>query len=73
MSSKIRSRKGLFWGALLVWAPLLAAPGRLAETRMVGSSTLGMLATGRKRYATIPTSIRPIASRMVPTGRMMNG
>ena len=26
-----------------------SAPGRLAETRMVGSSTFGMLATGRKR------------------------
>ena len=26
-----------------------SAPGRLAETRMVGKSTVGMLATGRKR------------------------
>ena len=26
-----------------------SAPGRLADTRMVGSSTFGMLATGRKR------------------------
>ena len=50
-----------------------SAPGRLADTRMVGSSTFGMLATGRKRYATIPTSSRPIASKVVPTGRMMNG
>ena len=50
-----------------------SAPGRLAVTRIVGSSTFGMLATGKKRYATIPTSISPIASRMVATGRMMNG
>ena len=50
-----------------------SAPGRLAETRMVGNSTFGMLATGRKRYATIPTSKRPSASSVVPTGRMMNG
>ena len=50
-----------------------SAPGRLAVTRMVGSSTFGMLATGRKRYATIPTSNRPMASNVVPTGRMMNG
>ena len=26
-----------------------SAPGRLADTRMVGNSTVGMLATGRKR------------------------
>ena len=50
-----------------------SAPGRLAVTRMVGSSTFGMLATARKRYATIPTSSSPIASSVVPTGRMMNG
>ena len=50
-----------------------SAPGRLADTRIVGRSTLGRLATGRKRYAMIPTSSRPMASSVVPTGRMMNG
>src|SRR3954447_18091947 len=50
-----------------------SAPGRLAETRIVGSSTLGMLETGRNRQATIPTSSNPTASSVVPIGRMMNG
>src|SRR5262245_52565490 len=31
-----------------------SAPGRLAVTLMVGKSTVGMLATGRKGYATAP-------------------
>src|SRR5438477_12599610 len=50
-----------------------SAPGRLALTLMVGKSTVGILATGRKRYATIPTSISPIARSVVPTGRRMAG
>src|SRR4051794_19010835 len=49
-----------------------SAPGRLAVTLIVGNSTVGMLATGRKRYATAPTSSRPRASSVVPTGRRMN-
>src|SRR4029079_9967003 len=50
-----------------------SAPGRLAVTLMVGKSTVGMLATGRKRYATMPKSSRPMASSVVPTGRRMKG
>src|SRR4029450_10337424 len=50
-----------------------SAPGRLAVTLMVGKSTVGMLATGRKRYATTPTTNNPIASSVVPTGRRMKG
>src|SRR5947208_10547866 len=50
-----------------------SAPGRLAVTRMVGNSIDGRLATGRKRYATMPTRKSPIAKRVVPIGRRMNG
>src|SRR4029077_4395992 len=50
-----------------------SAPGRLAVTLMVGKSTVGMLATGRKREAPAPTRNRPIASSVVPTGRRMKG
>src|SRR5262249_33660026 len=50
-----------------------SAPGRLAVTLMVGKSTVGMLATGRKRKATAPTRNRPTASSVVPTGRRMKG
>src|SRR6478735_9665191 len=50
-----------------------SAPGRLAVTLMVGKSTVGMLATGRNRYATMPTSSSPMASSVVPTGRRMKG
>jgi hypothetical protein len=50
-----------------------SAPGRAANTTMVGMSTLGNGATGRKRTATTPVSIRPNASSMVATGRRMKG
>src|SRR5438132_5075846 len=50
-----------------------SAPGRLALTLMVGKSTVGMLATGRKRYATTPTSMSPMARSTVPTGRRIAG
>ena len=48
-----------------------SAPGRLANTTMVGISTDGNAETGRKREATIPDSRMPSASRMVATGRVM--
>src|SRR4051812_101330 len=48
-----------------------SAPGRLALTRMVGRSTDGRLATGKKAYATAPTMKRPMARSAVPTGRRM--
>src|SRR5262249_40608977 len=49
------------------------APGRLAPTLMVGKSTCGSGATGRKRKATAPE--RKIAKVMseVATGRRMKG
>src|SRR5215831_11625722 len=49
------------------------APGRLAPTLMVGKSTCGSGATGRKRKATAPE--RRIARVMsdVATGRRMKG
>ncbi len=50
-----------------------SAPGRPAITTMVGMSTEGSGEIGRKRYATTPASIRPMASSIVPTGRRMNG
>ncbi len=50
-----------------------SAPGRPAKTTMVGMSTLGNGATGRKRTATIPVSRMPTASRIVATGRRMKG
>ena len=50
-----------------------SAPGRPAKTTMVGMSTLGSGATGRKRTATRPVSSSPMASRKVATGRWMNG
>ena len=49
------------------------APGRLAKTTTAGRSTLGKEATGRKKYATAPAIISPIASRKVPVGRRMKG
>jgi hypothetical protein len=49
------------------------APGRLAPTEIVGKSTWGSGATGRKRKATMPE--RRIAKVMsdVATGRRMKG
>ncbi len=50
-----------------------SAPGRPAKTTMVGMSTLGSGATGKKRYATAPAISRPSASKIVAIGRMMKG
>jgi hypothetical protein len=49
------------------------APGRFAPTEIVGKSTWGSGATGRKRKATMPE--RRIAKVMsdVATGRRMKG
>src|SRR6185369_14150103 len=50
-----------------------SAPGRPAETEMVGKSTCGRGDTGRRRKASTPASTSPMASRVVATGRFMNG
>src|ERR1039458_3608681 len=50
-----------------------SAPGRLAETLIIGKSTRGMAATGMSLKATTPAMKRPMASNEVPTGRRMNG
>ena len=47
------------------------APGRLAETWIVGNSTCGRGATGRKKYATPPASATAIVRRVVPIGLRM--
>src|SRR5262249_24076164 len=49
------------------------APGRLAETWIVGNSTCGSGETGREKEATPPASATAIVSRVVPMGRSMNG
>ncbi len=49
------------------------APGRLAETWMVGKSTLGSGDTGSFRKATRPASAMPMVSSVVATGRAMKG
>ena len=48
------------------------APGRFAETLIVGNSTCGRAATGRNWKATTPTSVTPIVNNVVATGRWMN-
>ena len=47
------------------------APGRLAETEMVGKSTLGKSLTGRRQYARMPKASIPNMTRVVATGRLM--
>src|SRR5205823_10353041 len=49
------------------------APGNVAETWIVGKSTVGRAATGRNRKATAPTSATAMVSSVVPTGRRMKG
>src|SRR5689334_10339074 len=49
------------------------APGSEAETEMVGKSTCGSGETGKSRNATAPASATPVVSRVVATGRLMNG
>src|SRR5580658_8591658 len=49
------------------------APGKLADTEMVGKSTCGSGDTGSRRKATAPAAATPKVSRMVATGRRMKG
>src|SRR6476646_5745457 len=49
------------------------APGRPAPTPIVGKSTCGNGATGRKRNATAPERKMAKVSSDVATGRRMNG
>ncbi len=49
------------------------APGRAAETVIVGYSTSGSVATGRKGKARAPNRNKPMLSREVATGRLING
>src|SRR6266436_4553244 len=47
------------------------APGKLVDTLMVGKSTFGSAATGRKMYPTIPTTTIATVTSVVMTGRWM--
>src|SRR5947208_14760275 len=49
------------------------APGRLADTEMVGKSTCGSGETGSNRNATTPESAIAAVSSVVATGWRMNG
>ena len=49
------------------------APGKLAPTEIVGKSTCGKGATGRKRKATTPERKMAMVIRLVATGRRMKG
>src|SRR4029077_10260940 len=49
------------------------APGRLAPTLMVGKSTCGRGATGKKRNATAPDRKMARVISEVATGRRING
>ncbi len=49
------------------------APGSCACTEMVGKSTCGSGDTGSWKNATAPDAAIPKVSRMVATGRRMNG
>ena len=49
-----------------------SAPGREAETEMVGKSTWGSGDTGRRRKAMMPASRSPTVRSVVATGRRMN-
>src|SRR6266567_6875827 len=49
------------------------APGNPACTEIVGKSTWGSGETGRSRKATAPASAKAIVSKVVATGRRMDG
>src|ERR1700690_358771 len=49
------------------------APGSAAPTEMVGKSICGSGETGRKLNATAPARATATVSRVVATGRRMNG
>ena len=48
-----------------------SAPGREADTTMVGKSTAGSSLTGSEEYPNRPKITNPAMSRMVMTGRRM--
>src|ERR1041384_6913515 len=48
------------------------APGRFAETEIVGKSTLGKSLTDNCLYAMRPNNRKPSMTRQVATGRRMN-
>ena len=48
------------------------APESVAVTEMVGKSTVGRSATGRRRYPMTPARRIPNMIKMVATGRLMN-
>src|SRR5580698_4648064 len=64
-----RSR-GVATDDAIIWA---LAPGRLACTEMVGKSTWGSGETGNTLNPTAPAMATAIVSRIVATGRRMNG
>src|SRR5215831_4957525 len=49
------------------------APGRFAKALIVGNSTWGTGATGRKKNARPPANASAKVSREVATGRLING
>jgi hypothetical protein len=49
------------------------APGKPAETLIVGKSTCGRGETGRSLNARLPAMNRAIVRSVVATGRLMNG
>ena len=49
------------------------APGKLADTWMVGKSTCGRGATGSNGKLTTPITSNPAARSVVPIGRRTNG
>jgi hypothetical protein len=49
------------------------APGRAADTEIVGKSTCGNGATGSKRTATNPARTIPVVRRVVAMGLFMKG
>src|SRR5208337_4695273 len=48
-----------------------SAPGRAADTLIVGKSICGRGDTGKERIATIPDRAIPIVRRVVATGRLI--
>jgi hypothetical protein len=49
------------------------APGRFADTEIVGKSTLGRSLTGKRRYPAMPKINMAKMTRVVITGRLMKG
>ena len=49
------------------------APGKLAETEIVGKSTWGKGETGKTLKAMAPMRIMPAVNKVVATGRRMKG